>query len=499
MGRLLYGLNSLPVSSRASSGPSTDSSFARCSLAPSHPGGAAPRIHQMALVSSTTLQAPPVVLVGANLAVATALAAGQARLVLVLAVLAPMTVTVVRRPQRGLLLLVALAPFDGLLAVVPAPSLVAGWKEFLVLATLGATFVGPAESRAPSDRRRTPPWAPAVVGLVVLGLLSAVVVGGLQAVIGMKVVFFYLLVALIVWRCPLSAMERDRLVSVLMLTAALTATIGIGQQVAGAERLNALGYEYNTAIRFTGGFLRSFSTFNQPFGFGFYLMLVLLIGIPVALSNVHRWRNRAFLASVPLLALAMGFTFVRGAWLGAAVGLGYLGFTRYPALLLAIPLALVALLYLPTDVSAPALSWSSSGERVASWQERISQVKENPLGLGVGASGSASEKVAQLQGGDEYYQPDNYYFKIVLELGVIGLWFFVLLLISAFGAARATAARLEGPDAALVDGVAATVVAAGVASIVATYFEIFPLDMLFWLFSGVVVTLAAEHPRPVTA
>lgn len=451
----------------------------------------------MAVTNFATRRAPSLVLVAANLAVVTALVAGRAPVVLALALLAPLAVAVVRRPQRGLLMLVALAPFDGLLLVVPAPSFVAGWKEFLVLATLGATFVAPAESRAPSGHRRGPPWMPAVVGLVILGLMSAVVVGGLQAVIGMKVVFFYLLVALIVWRCPLNVGERDRLVSVLMATAAITAAIGLGQQVAGVGRLNALGYEYNTVIRSTGGFLRSFSTFNQPFGFGFYLMLVLLIGIPVALSDLGRWRNRAFLAAVPFMAIALAFTFVRGAWLGAAVGLGYLGFTRYPGLLLAIPLGMVALLYLPSDVSAPALSSSSSGERVASWAERISQVTSNPLGVGLGASGSASEKVAQLQGSDEYYQPDNHYFKIILELGVIGLWLFVLLLVSTFGTARATAPRLEGQDTALVDGVAATVVAAAVASIVATYFEIFPLDMLFWLLSGVVATLVVDRSHPL--
>ena len=452
-------------------------------------------MQQMAIAVGGARRSPYVLVLAANGALAVVLVAGQAVVALAVAVLVPAAVAVLRRPQRGLLLLSALAPFNGLLLLVPGPSFLAGWKELLVLLSLGATFVAPAEARGPA-RRRLPPWAPATGGLLGVAVVSACVVGGLQALIGMKVLFFYVLVAVTVWRCPLDARERDHLVTVLMVTAAITAAIGLAQQVAGAGRLNALGYEYNTVIRTTGGFLRSFSTFNQPFGFGFFLMLALLVGIPSALSDLRRWRSQAFLASVPVLVLALGFTFVRGAWMGAAVGLVYLGVTRHPVLLLAFPLGLVALLSLPSDISAPAFSSSSSGERVASWQERASQALGSPLGVGVGASGAASEKVAALRGGGEQYQPDNFYFKIGLELGVLGLWLLVLLLVSTFTSARSAAARLAGQDGALVSGVAAMVLAAGVASVVATYFEIFPLDLYFWLLCGLVATMVDDDRSP---
>ncbi|HSH58781.1 MAG TPA: O-antigen ligase family protein [Acidimicrobiales bacterium] len=411
--------------------------------------------------------------------------------VLLLAVVAPVAVSVMRRPQRGLLLLAALVPFDGLLLIAPVPRLTAGWKEALVLLTVAATWIAPPGARGGAGRR-LPPWWPAVAGLLGLGIVSGVVVGGLQAVIGLKVVFFYVLVAVAAWRCPLDAAERDRLVSVLMVNGVVTAAVGIGQQVVGAGRLNALGYEYNVTLRTTGGLLRSFSTFNQPFAFGFFLMLVVLIGVPVALTDTGRWRNRAFLASLPLLGVALGLTFVRGAWIGVALGLAYLGFTRYSVLLLALPVGMVALLFLPSDLSGPALSSSSSVERVTSWEERGSQVLAHPVGAGVGSSGAASEKLAELQGGGQQYQPDNFYLKIVLELGVVGLWLFVLLMASMFLTARSAAARLQGADAALASGVAATLVAAAVASMVATYLEIFPTDFFFWLVSGVVATCVPE-------
>ena len=127
---------------------------------------------------------------------------------------------------------------------------------------------------------------PAAVALIAVGLASAAFVSPTQAVVGLKIDFFYLLLPVALLRCPLSAAERDRLVSILMGAAVLTSAYGAGQQLLGAGRLHQWGYEYNTTIRTAGGTLRSFSSFNQPFGFGLFEMLVLLVAVPVALSEI---------------------------------------------------------------------------------------------------------------------------------------------------------------------------------------------------------------------
>jgi hypothetical protein len=324
-------------------------------------------------------------------------------------------------------------------------------------------------------------------------LVSAILVGGLQAAVAIKIGFFYLLVFAIVWRCPLDARERDRLVTILMAVGCVTAAVGIAQQLLGQERLAALGYEYNVTIRTAGGFLRSFSTFNQSFPFALFLMLVLLVGLPIALTDPRRLRNRLFLLGLPVYGLGLLSTIVRAAWLGLAVGLLYLGLRRFRSLLLPLPLALVALLFLPSSLGAAALSSSSSRERVGLWESNVATVLAHPLGVGIGASGSASEKSAQLAGSDaSIYQPDNYYYKTLYELGLLGLWLLLLLLVSAFLAVRGAAAQLSGVDAALAEGVAASVLAAAVVSTVATYFEIFPMDVYFWLLLGVVATCPAD-------
>jgi hypothetical protein len=430
------------------------------------------------------------VLLGAaalNGALIAALLLGWGSLALAVGVVVPLVLALRRRPQLGVLALAALVPFDGLLLVIPHPQIAQSWKEGVVLATFGATFIAPAEARAPRGRR-LPRWVPAVALFVLVGLVSGAVVGGQQALTGLRIDFFYLLLALAIWRCPFSATERDRLVTILMATGVITAVIGLAQQVVGASQLNSLGYQYNSTIRFAGSYLRSFSTFNQPFPFAFFLVVVLLIGLSVALADVRRTRNRLFLLGLPLLVVGLASTLVRGAWIGLAAGLVYLGWRRYRVLFLVVPVALLALLYLPGSITTAAVSGASLAERGSGWQANLQQVVAHPLGAGIAATGSSAAKVAALQGGASTYQPDNYYFKTVYELGIIGLWVLVVALVTILASTDRKALRLPGEDGALVLGIAANVVAAITASLVATYFEIFPMDVLFWLLLAVAST-----------
>lgn len=420
---------------------------------------------------------------------------GLALLLLVaLQLLALGALAVLGRPQRGVLALALLVPFDGLLLLVPHPPLVEGWKEGLLLVTAAAALLAPAGPPG----RRLPPWAAALAGLVLVGALSALAVGGTQALLGMKINFFWVLLVPVLWRCPLTSRDRDRLVTGLMATGTLAAAVGVLQQVVGQEALAAIGYEYNTTIRTAGGLLRSFSTFNQPFPFGLYVMVVLLVGVPVALAEPRRLRNRLFLLVTPLLVVGMLSSIVRAAIAGLVVGGVWLWLHRYRRLAHVVPLVLAAALFVPAAVYGPLLSSTSLGQRSTGWAATADEVLSAPLGNGIGASGSAAEKTALVSGSEaSTYQPDNYYFKTAYELGPLGLWLLVLVLVSAFAHARslsAALARASPRDAALAAGTAAGVLAAAVASLVATYFEIFPLDLLFWLFLGVLPSLQAASP-----
>src|SRR2546423_9254600 len=200
--------------------------------------------------------------------------------VVALPIAAVLVVKLVERPQRGVLLLAALVPSDGLGEITSFP---AGWKEALVLVTLAATFVAPRESRGVPGRR-LPSWAYVVAAFFLLGAASALAVGGSQGLVGLKVGFFYVLIAVAVWRCPLDARERDRLVTILMAVGFVTAVFGIAQQVIGETQLVSWGYSYLVSGRTAGGAPGSFFLLVSKFPFPPSLLLVFVIATPFAIA-----------------------------------------------------------------------------------------------------------------------------------------------------------------------------------------------------------------------
>lgn len=423
-----------------------------------------------------------------------------------LALLIPLGVNSLRRPQVGLLILAALLPYDGLLLLIDTPALVNGWKEGAVL----AIFVTSLFTSRRIDRPVVPGFWWPTAALVALGSASFLAGPGIGSLTGLKVTYFYLLLPVALWLAPLAAAERDRLVTILMVNGVVTSVIGLAQQVLGAERLNALGYEYNSQIRFAGGLLRSFSTFVQPFPFAFFVMIVLLVGTPIALSDRGRLRNRLFLACSPLLVAGMLSAVVRGAVLGLAVGGLYLLVTRYRVLSHGLLVALVGVALLPGPVVAALGSSSSLQQRTTGWVVEVFDEGIEPLGTGIGSVGAAAELVEFSDDpsdatfpspvGRPVYQPDNYYVKILIELGPLGLWF----LLWSVGAAIAFAHRLSRPsapvsaaDRSLAEGITGASLAAAAAALVSTYWEIFPVDAYYWLLLGVLPSLLRSSTTPM--
>jgi putative inorganic carbon (hco3(-)) transporter len=407
----------------------------------------------------------------------------QARLLLVALIAAPVGLAIAQRPQRGVLLLIATVPYWGLDAVLPIPS---GWKEALALYTLLWTLL--SIFAKPRPRYPLPKVVQPFLAYFAVACLSAAVVRGVQAEVGLKIGFFWAFMAVMVWLRPLNERERDHVVTILMVNAVITAIVGLGQQVVGAARLVSLGYSYDTTVRFTGHFLRSFSTFRLPFDFGFYLALVIVLGTSISLREPRRLRSILFFATLPIVTAGLLFTFVRGAYLVVGIGILYLAITRYRWLFLGVPVALLLLLLVPGQYATPALGSSSFNQRSQSWTDNISTIFD-PIGHGIGTTGSAgakADKALKIAGGA--YQPDNQYFKTNYELGVLGLFFFIFLLVAAFLTSRSAATRLHGRDQALAEGLSAHILGVMAACFVATYFEIFPMDFFFWLLLGIVVT-----------
>ena len=290
--------------------------------------------------------------------------------------------------------------------------------------------------------------------------------------------------------------------SIFIFMAILTSIVGMWQQAVGHEYLANMGYQYDDQIRFTVGLtLRSFSTFDLPFSFGFYLMLAVLIGLPMSMAEPKRLRSKIFFIALPLIGVAMLYSFVRGAMLGLAVGLLYLAFHRYKLLVFGIPLVLAAALFIPAGatLTSAVFGAKSLGDRTTSWSDRLNLIADNPFGTGIGTTGAAADTSALLknENPDLTFQPDNSYLKVTFELGVIGLWLLVMMLVSMIIYTRSVERRVSGIDVDFVAGCTAQLVALAAGSLVATYLELVPMDQLFYMMAAIVATMAPEFgPGP---
>jgi O-Antigen ligase len=367
-------------------------------------------------------------------------------------------------------------------------------------------------------RRTRPDWFWWLVALVAIGGIWFGVHQSKAALWGRKLDFIYLTLTYAAWRCPLDKRDRDRFVSILMGIGTLAAAYGVVQQVLGHARLHELGYEYNSVLRFNGGFLRSVSTFALPFSFGFFMMMVIAICLPVALSDTSRLRNRLFLLATPLLFIGLATSIVRTAILGLLVGLLYIGIRRYRIVIaVLIPVGLVALFFIPGSSATSALSSDSTKARSANWTENFDAIADHPLGLGVGETGAAKARsygqsveeqaaafgidvnqpdadvYTPVLGGNGVYQPDNYYLKTVIELGVLGLWFLIRVLVGAVRESRALERVPDKTDSAFGLGMTAFLFAVIFSMFFATYLELFPMDTYFWVLLGITAATAREY------
>jgi O-antigen ligase len=209
------------------------------------------------------------------------------------------------------------------------------------------------------------------------------------------------------------------------------------------------------------GALRAFGHFDQPNPFAGYLTTIFPLAVCMALSGANPRAFRLFsLAAAGLLALGIGLSQSRGAWLGAAVAMcclllawsrrtrrllipGVLGGVLVLAMALSglLPAAILDRLgqtieyFGVFDVRTVAVSsenWAVV-ERMAHWQAGWYMFIDHPW-LGVGAGNYAESYPVYFVGmwREALGHAHNYYLNILAELGVVGGALLLLLLGIAF-------------------------------------------------------------------
>jgi O-antigen ligase len=164
------------------------------------------------------------------------------------------------------------------------------------------------------------------------------------------------------------------------------------------------------------------------------------------------------------------------------------------------PFVFVGLIVLPLGFEHAVFQSKSFQERQQGWTQNLNHAAD-PFGNGIGSTGAAAEKTIRIEATNaNFYQPDNNYYKVLYELGVVGLYFFAATLIACLLFTRDAERRAPPQAKAFISGVTAHVLAVMTAAFTAVVFEIFPDDLMFWVLMGIVAssireTVPAEEER----
>ncbi len=236
---------------------------------------------------------------------------------------------------------------------------------------------------------RVPPiWIP--LSVFVFGTVVSLLASGDPAAGLPQIKKFYVYLTLVaVFSTFRRAEEARNLVLTWSAVGGVSAAIGLVQfarKVQEAHRAGLNFYDYYVAERITG-FMSHWMTFG-----GEQMIVLLMLGAFVCFSP--RARRRALwlaLAGLALLAAALMLGYTRGIWIGTAFAAVYLIWFRRRRLLLFIPLAIAAVLWLnPGGVRArfesgfrPNGYIDSNEHRIVCWRTGWEMIRAHPwLGLG---------------------------------------------------------------------------------------------------------------------
>jgi len=308
-------------------------------------------------------------------------------------------------------------------------------------------------------------------------------------VIVLEPALFYLILRL----TPLDEKAIWRIVDAFMLGAVAVAVIGLGNLITGQNLITA-----------EGGLPRIRSVFGSPNNLGLFLGRALSIAVAVALLSHRGLRRVLYALAAPLILIAIGFSFSRGAiflgvpialavilifWGGrralwALVGLGVVGL-----------LALIPLSNIPRFADLLNPSSGTSFFRVQLWRSAWAMFLDHPL-LGVGLDNFLYAYRGHYILPEAWQEPNlphahNIILDSLTRLGLSGLAAFIGIFTSFFiltgQSLSALSGAVEGRDdlRALTMGLLASVTAMLAHGLVDTGYWFVDLAFVFMMTLGV--------------
>jgi O-antigen ligase len=204
-----------------------------------------------------------------------------------------------------------------------------------------------------------------------------------------------------------------------------------------------------------------------------------------------------FLALVGLTIYCLMYSFSRGGYAAFVVGCVFLGLLRHRALLVGflvslmfwsvlVPPAVRQRVEMTYDGGGSSLD-SSSETRLSLWSDALAMAKSHPV-LGTGYYTYAYMNRIKSGAGHTYSDTHNYFVKVLLETGFIGLILFLYMFWRIFWAGYGLY-RKAGDDelfAALGLGLAVWAVASAVANLFGDRWSFLQVNAYMWILTGLV-------------
>ena len=314
-----------------------------------------------------------------------------------------------------------------------------------------------------------------------------------SSALSFRFLFFHLTGMLCV-AVTVSAVERaDQLVRLAAFGSAgmfFTSAYGVFQRIQGVE----INYSYVDITLNEGMPGRVFSVFENPNAFAEVLVMLLPLAAALVLCSRSALGKLAALCALGTGAIALGMTYSRASWIGAAVAAFVFVFLwnrkLIPGFLL---LGLCAIPLLPDTIFNRILTIfnfkdTSTSSRFPLYAAALELIQARPVrgaGLGTDAVRLAIKDLNLYHGAAPFVHAHNLYLQIWLETGLIGIVSYLAAMLSGLKSA-AKAVKLRCPCEVRIVTIGAAAAAAGIlVDCLADYLWNYPRVMvIFWfLFS----------------
>lgn len=312
------------------------------------------------------------------------------------------------------------------------------------------------------------------------------------AVEGLRVMVQFIFWLFLAYNLVFSREHFKSIIDLFLLVSLLVALYGIYQYFAGVE-IPAHWVDTAEKANIT---TRVFSIIGSPNILGSLMVLSLPVAFVLYFKSHHLFKKGVYALSVFILLLCLVFTFSRGAWLVFILAAFLLGIFIDRRIIIAMVLAAFLIpSYMPTVyhrmaymMSDEYIASSERGGRLGRWDVSLKYWQNYPvLGVGLGQFGGA---VAARHFPAESFYTDNWYLKVGVETGLVGLG--ATLLLFAWALREAVKALKRTGDEyirSLGMGILIGLIAVLCHNAVENVFEVPMMSSYFWFLLGLVLAL----------